>query len=80
MPGADKSTAFPLAVLSNVLYCIAALLFFFGGRILREFWGVDRWWAEFLCIALALLLGILAASVDTTRKRISKGKTEGDPS
>jgi hypothetical protein len=80
MPANIKLTVLVLNALSKVVLCTAALLFFFGGRILREFWGVDRWWAEFLCIALALLLGILAASVDATRKRISKGKTEGDPS
>jgi len=44
--------------LSNVLLFVAIALFLFGGIVIADLAHMDRLWAKFLGIALALVVGV----------------------
>jgi hypothetical protein len=57
----SNSSKSPLQALAKLMFGLAALLFFFGGRAIHEFWGVERLLAEIFGIGLAVICGLAGA-------------------
>lgn len=55
--GAKTTLKYFLQALSKLLFAVAGLSFFFGGRAIHEFGNVDRVLAEFLGITTAVVCG-----------------------